>query len=100
MANRRLPMLKIKEVLRLKHAGRSHGEIARSCGIVHSTVLGYLRRWRAGCSLTLVQLRVEYKEQHPAGYQYSQFCEHYRRWLGKRDYVMREGDVAHFLIAK
>ena len=40
MAQTRLPMRKIKEVLRLKHeAGRSHGEIARSCGIAHSTVL-------------------------------------------------------------
>ena len=22
----------------------------------------------------------EYKEEHPNGYQYSQFCEHYQRW--------------------
>jgi transposase len=132
-------MRKIKEVLRLKAAGRSHSEIAHSCGIVHSTVLEYLRRaeaaglswplpdgvtdaelerrlfpaevpgrnveiplpdyqqvhdelrrWRAGCSLTLMQLWIEYKERHPGGYQYSQFCERYRRWLKKLDYVMRQ----------
>lgn len=40
-------------------------------------------------NLTLTQLWLEYKEQHPKGYQYTQFCEHYRRWLGKLDYCMR-----------
>jgi transposase len=30
--------------------------------------------------VTLRLLWQEYKEQHPNGYQYSQFCEHYRRW--------------------
>ncbi len=139
MAYERLPMRKIKEVLRLKYeAGRKHGEIARSCGIAHSTVLEYLRRAHtAGLSwplpeqmsdaelerrlfaasalkrhpeiplpdcrhiyeelrrhrdvcLTLTQLWIEYKEQHPDGYQYTQYCEHYRRWLGKLDYVMRQ----------
>lgn len=48
MAQMRLPMRKIKEVLRLKYeSGRSHGEIARSCSIAHSTVLEYLRRAEA-----------------------------------------------------
>lgn len=133
-------MRKIKEVLRLKYeAGRGHGEIARGCGVAHSTVLEYLRRaeaaglrwplpeavteaelerrlfpaqvlkrdpevpppdcqyiydelrrWRSSCALTLTQLWIEYKERHPEGYQYTQFCEHYRRWLGKLDYVMRQ----------
>ena len=41
-------------------------------------------------SLTLMQLWIEYKERYPEGYEYTQFCEHYRRWLGKRDYVMRQ----------
>ncbi|MDP2731035.1 MAG: IS21 family transposase [Dehalococcoidales bacterium] len=41
-------------------------------------------------NLTLTQLWIEYKEAHPDGYQYSQFCEHYRRWRGKLDYVMRQ----------
>jgi len=131
-------MRKIKDVLRLKESGRGHGEIARSCGIAHSTVLQYLKRaaaaglsWPlpAGLSdaelecrlfpapalqrdpeipppdcqyiyeelrahrkvnLTLTQLWVEYKERHPGGYQYTQFCDYYRRWLGKLDYVMRQ----------
>jgi transposase len=30
--------------------------------------------------VTLRLLWQEYKEQHPDGYQYSQFCEHYQRW--------------------
>jgi transposase len=41
-------------------------------------------------NLTLDCLWREYKEQHPHGYQYSQFCEHYRRWRGKLDYCMRQ----------
>ncbi len=138
MAYERLPMRKIRDVLRLKQSGRGHGEIARSCGIAHSTVLEYLRRAAAAglswplpeglgdaeleirlfaaqalkrdpdipppdcqyiydelrdhrkVNLTLTQLWVEYKERTPEGYQYTQYCEHYRRWLGKLDYVMRQ----------
>ena len=41
-------------------------------------------------NLTLAQLWVEYKEKHPDGYQYSQFCERYRCWRGKLDYCMRQ----------
>jgi transposase len=32
----------------------------------------------------------EYKAQHPAGYQYSQFCYWYRQWAKKIDPVMRQ----------
>jgi transposase len=32
----------------------------------------------------------EYKEQYPEGYQYSQFCELYRRYRAKLDYCMRQ----------
>ncbi len=32
----------------------------------------------------------EYREQHADGYSYSQFCHHYRNWLKKRDYCMRQ----------
>jgi transposase len=49
-----------------------------------------LRRWRNKVNLTLTQLWIEYQEQHPGGYEYTQFCEHYRRWLGRRDYCMRQ----------
>ncbi len=40
--------------------------------------------------LTLTQLWLEYKEGHPDGYQYTQFCEYYHRWRGKLDYCMRQ----------
>ena len=41
-------------------------------------------------NLTLSQLWLEYKEAHPDGYQYTQFCEYYWRWRKKRDYCMRQ----------
>lgn len=41
-------------------------------------------------NLTLPQLWLEYKEKHPDGYQYTQFCEHYWRWRKKLDYCMRQ----------
>ena len=41
-------------------------------------------------NLTLIQLWLEYKEKHPDGYQYSQFCDLYRHWRGKLDYCMRQ----------
>jgi transposase len=41
-------------------------------------------------NLTLSQLWLEYKDKHPDGYQYTQFCEHYWRWRKKLDYVMRQ----------
>lgn len=41
-------------------------------------------------NLTLDLLWREYKEQHSEGYQYSQFCELYRRWRKKLDYCMRQ----------
>ena len=126
MANRRLSVRKIKEILRLKlDCGISEREIARSCQVSRSTVADYLRRATAAkvtwaeasamaeaqleerlfptehipssvkrpppdCehiynelrtyrkfNLTLSQLWLEYKEKHPDGYQYTQFCEHY-----------------------
>jgi transposase len=139
MTNRRLPVRKIKEILRLKYACRlSRREIARSCGVARSTVADYLMRARAAgvywpqaaditdtelekrlfptehiprsvhrpppdcqyihdqlrryrsVNLTLTQLWLEYKEKHPDGYQYTQFCEYYHRWRGKLDYWMRQ----------
>jgi transposase len=139
MANERLPMRKTREVLRLRYGcGLSEREVARSCGVAHSTVSNYIRRaelagliWTeaAGLSeaeldarlfpashpppdgrrplpdcrhiyeelrshrkvnLTLAQLWLEYKERHSEGYQYTQFCEHYRRWRSKLDYCMRQ----------
>ncbi len=40
--------------------------------------------------VTLFLLWQEYREQHPKGYQYSWFCDHYRSWLGQRDLSMRQ----------
>ena len=139
MANRRLPVRKFKEVLRLKHAcGLSEREIAESCGIARSTVGDYLKRARVAgltwpgaadlteteleehlfrkryvpptsqrpppdceyiynelrryrkVNLTLTELWLEYKAQHPDGYQYTQFCRYYHDWRGKLDYCMRQ----------
>ncbi len=40
--------------------------------------------------VTLFLLWQEYKTAHPDGFQYSQFCELYRIWLGLVDPVMRQ----------
>jgi transposase len=40
--------------------------------------------------VTLQLLWMEYKEAHPDGYQYTQFCRHYRAWQGRLDLVMRQ----------
>jgi transposase len=40
--------------------------------------------------VTLQLLHLEYKAAHPDGYQYTQFCRHYRRWAGRVDVVMRQ----------
>lgn len=140
MANERLPMHQVREVLRLKYACRlSTRKVARICGINRETVAVYLSRaekvglawpipegmpdaqldillfppaakppgperplpdcqyiyeelrsYKKKVSLTLMQLWIEYKERHPDGLQYTQFCERYHRWRGKLDYVMRQ----------
>jgi transposase len=43
---------------------------------------------RTGVTLQLLWL--EYKQAHPDGLQYSQFCECYRRWRGGLDRVLRQ----------
>jgi hypothetical protein len=43
---------------------------------------------RPGVTLQLLQL--EYKESHPDGYEYSQFCNRYRLWQRHLDVVMRQ----------
>jgi len=40
--------------------------------------------------VTLALLWEEYKTNHPDGLQYSQFCEHYRRFAKRVDLVMRQ----------
>jgi transposase len=41
-------------------------------------------------SVTLDLLWQEYKAEHPDGYRYSWFCEHYRQWAGKLSVSMRQ----------
>ena len=43
---------------------------------------------RPGVTLQLLQM--EYKARHPDGYQYTQFCRHYRAWARHLDVVMRQ----------
>ena len=40
--------------------------------------------------VTLQLLWQEYKERNPEGYQYTQFCEHYRRWGKTLDICLRQ----------
>jgi len=127
-------MRKITEVLRLRAAGTSGRDIARTVGVARSTVAEYLRRAdAAGVSwplpddldeegverllfpetqetterpvpdwaevrkelksrkhhMTLRLLWLEWKAEHPEAWGYSQYCEHYRRWLATKDVVMR-----------
>ena len=47
-----------------------------------------------GQGVTLALLWEEYQERHPDGWQYSQFCAHYRDWRGRLDIVMRQSHRA------
>lgn len=40
--------------------------------------------------VTLQLLWLEYKREHPDGYQYSQFCSRYNQWLGRQDTALRQ----------
>lgn len=40
--------------------------------------------------VTLELLHMEYREGTPEGYGYTQFCEHYRRWVKQHGLVMRQ----------
>ncbi len=48
------------------------------------------RELRSKQNVTLALLHLEYKEQHPEGYQYTQFCRHYHAWRRTLDLVMRQ----------
>lgn len=50
----------------------------------------YLSAELRKAGVTLQLLHLEYLEQHPDGYRYTQFCDHYRRWLKTRGLVMRQ----------
>jgi transposase len=136
MAQVRLSMRKIEEILRLKYeVGLTHREIAKSCAVSASTVSEYVVHagaaglsWplpegltaeqleellfppRIGTvgrsipppdwsevhkelrhkSVTLSLLWVEYRQEQPNGYSYSQFCHHYRQWRKQLNPMMRQ----------
>jgi transposase len=51
----------------------------------------FLHRELRRPGVTLQQLWIEYRDDHPKdGLQYSQFCQHYRSWEGTIDVVMRQ----------
>jgi transposase len=52
-----------------------------------ASVHAELRRHR---HVTLQLLWQEYKQSHPDGYQYSQFCDRYHRWAGRLDLTLRQ----------
>jgi transposase len=134
VAQARLPVRKIREVLRLKYElGLSDRKIAATVGSARSTVQECLQRcrqagigWPLPAELDEVQLherlyqrevplsRVpqadfaalhvelsrpgvtrmllwqEYKAAHRDGWQYSAFCDQYRRWLRTQELVLRQ----------
>ncbi|MGH3849408.1 MAG: IS21 family transposase, partial [Pseudonocardiaceae bacterium] len=47
------------------------------------------RELKAKQHVTLRLLWLEWKADQPDGWQYSQFCHHFRTWLGTQDVVMR-----------
>lgn len=49
-----------------------------------------VHREHARPSVTLELLHLEYLTAHPEGYRYTQFCELYKRWLGRRRLSMRQ----------
>jgi transposase len=57
----------------------------------HLPDMAYLHKeLRRDKGVTLQLLWEEYKQSDPSGYQYSQFCEHYRRWLRKVTVCLRQ----------
>ncbi len=52
--------------------------------------LEYLHQELKKKGVTLQLLWHEYKEKHPEGYQYSQFCRIYRQWAEKLDPCLRQ----------
>src|SRR6266566_4325625 len=93
-------------VLRARAAGLDWAQVARlSDEVLEARVYGpptppthhravpdcaYLHVERRKPGVTLELLHVEYLEQHPDGYRYTQFCEVYRRWLQRRGLSMRQ----------
>lgn len=134
MANHRVPMHLLRQILLLQQQQKSIRDIARSLGLARNTIRGYLRmipptdvnniqqqtdeqldqliqarqpiiapdsqratlqqrfehidRELTRPGVTRYGLWLEYKEQHPEGYQYTQFCHYYRLWSQRQQVVM------------
>lgn len=48
------------------------------------------RELQADKNVTLQLLWHEYRESHPDGYAYSRFCDLFRRWAKRQDFVLRQ----------
>ena len=93
-------------VVRARHAGLEWGQVeALADTVLEARVYGlptppthhrpvpdcaYLHTERRKPGVTLELLHLEYLEQHPDGYRYTQFCEFYRRWVKRRGLSMRQ----------
>jgi transposase len=51
---------------------------------------GAVHKERRRKGVTLSLLWVEYRQDHPEGYSYSQYCHHYRQWCQQLNPVMRQ----------
>jgi len=58
------------------YPGEAEGTRSREWPLPDCAAIDVERRWP---SVTLELLHLEYLEQHPDGYRYTQFCEIYRR---------------------
>jgi transposase len=63
--------------------GRDEERPLADCLLIHKELSG-----KKGMTLKL--LWKEYRQAHPDGYRYSQYCEHYRRWSKSVDVCMRQ----------
>ena len=65
-----------------RRAGAARARPRPDCAAIHT------ERRQPGVTLQLLHL--EYLERHPDGYQYTQYCDLYRRWLRRRGLTMRQ----------
>ncbi len=67
------------------------GPSARADGVIPKPNFSAIHQeLRANRHVTLQLVWEEYKQNHPAGYQYSRFCELYARWARKLDLALRQ----------
>lgn len=99
MGQQRLPVRKIREVLRAREAGLSwpltleeatlHAQLYRRSVPLARTPrpdFAYIHAELCRRSVTRVLLWAA----QPEGWQYSEFCEQYRRWLATQELVLRQ----------